>query len=249
MARLRPHRVASIAIASVIALLHTQVAMAVAPSYAGWVTTSNWKGVAGYMRQSTTVPILSSQVHFMWLNLCASGCGQWVQTGTYQGAFAGGTSLGSVHVYYENVDPCGSYYVDDLGAPVAADYKYFISLYSGPQNFTCANGVPFQGYTFAYRMGSSTSPPYFFGVMSANSGPAYGNTELQGSPLPTINTDYFGCSPTFDCNNPDYGFRLYDGTWHTWTSSLASSFSFNGNPPYLHTYNNYWAFKTCRATC
>ena len=98
---------------------------AVLPDYAGW-QTGNWNGIHGFLRQSTTVS--TTALHAVWITICGhNDCNKWVQTGTYQGTFAGGSHPTQVRVYTENVDACGDYYVHDWGVPPAADTNYFIS--------------------------------------------------------------------------------------------------------------------------
>jgi len=100
--------------------------------------------------------------------------------------------------------------------------------------------------TRSNRKGSSGGTPFYYGVMSTNYGLVLAKTELQAPSGTTINYAFFGCSSS-SCTDSSYGLRLYDGSsWSLWTASSTSS---NANPPYLHTYNNYWSFKTCPSTC
>jgi hypothetical protein len=229
---------------AVLLVASTQVTLAVNPSYGGWQTT-NWKGIDGYLRQSTTVS--TQAFHAVWISICGhNDCTVWTQTGTYQGVFAGGSSPNAVHIYYENVDGCGTYYRDDLGAPAAADSLYHISRNSaGAYTFVCPGGNHQSAYTYEYRIGSFSNTPYFYGSLPTNDGLALAKTETQGSP--PINTDFFGCTPTFNCDNAAYGMHLWNGsTWSSWTGASTASRS---NPPYLHTFHNYWSYKTCPTSC
>jgi hypothetical protein len=218
---------------------------AATPVYGGWQTT-NFKGIEGYLRQNVTSS--TTGLHAVWITLCGhNSCGEWLQTGTYQGSFAGGSSPGSVHVYYENVDPCGSYYKGDLGAPGSADYPYRISPNGGARSFTCPNGVPFTGYSYAYRKGSYSSTPFFYGVISTSDGLAMAKTEVQGGA--PVNYDFFGCDPGLTCADGAYGIELLAGTtWRRWSATDSSTAS-HGNPPYLHTFQSHWSFKTCPVSC
>jgi hypothetical protein len=225
-------------------LISTQLSLAATPIYGGYQTT-NWKGIDGYLRQSTTVS--TTAVHFVWITICGhSDCTHWTQTGTYQGDFAGGSSETAVHIYYENVDACGSYFKDDLGAPPSADYPYYIKRNAaGVHTIICPGGMPRSAYTYEYRKGSLANSPFFLGNLGTDDGLAMAKTEIQGSP--PINTDYFGCTSTFDCSTGSFGLHLFNGTsWSLWTGSSTAS---HGNPPYLHTYNSFWAFRTCPNSC
>jgi hypothetical protein len=247
-ARRIPGWVAALVAAAFLGHLLAPNVAAVLPDYGGWQTTGNWKGILGYLRQSGSVPI-PGKAHFVWINLCKhNSCAEWVQTGTHQGDFAGGNSPSAVHMFYENVDLCGAYYKADIGVPPAPDTRYLLNYDgAGAMTFSCG-GVPTTGYGYEYRTGSSTSTPFFFGVMSTSDGLALAKTEIQGSPI--IGNDYFGCDPSLVCTNTAYGMRLFDGSvWSTWTPGLAASVSSSANPPYLHTFNNYWSFRTCAAAC
>lgn len=146
-------------------------------------------------------------------------------------------------MYYENVDYCGSYYKQDLGAPPSANYFYSIKYNgAGRKRYNCPNTVPFYGYTFEYRKGSS-STPFFYGVLSTGSGLAMAKTEVQGNP--PLSLVYYGCS-NLSCNDTPYAIMLFLSAWSLWTASSTSS---NGNPPYLRTFNSYWSFKTCPTSC
>lgn len=187
----------------------------------------------------------------MWIGTCGhyttqGNCTEWVQTGTFQGVvnqFL--NSPNAVHIYYENMDPCGTYYARDLGTPPSADYFYSIRYdNAGPSTFVC-NGVPFSGYTYDYTKGSS-STPFFFGVLSHSSGGTQALTERHSPSSMTYN--FFGCDPGLTCANSGYGLDLYFSSWQLWTTSIASTPT-QYDPPYLHTYNSRWAFKTCPVAC
>lgn len=139
----------ALVIGIVLALLVPRVADAAGPTYAGHETynyNGNYAGIQGYLKQPTGS---SDTTGFegVWLGLCGhNDCSQWVQVGTYQGTFKCCTSGSSVHIYVENMDPCGVYYSQDFGAPASSDYFYSL-LYDGTggHNFTCPNGVLFRG--------------------------------------------------------------------------------------------------------
>jgi len=155
--------------------------------------------------------------------------------------------LSSVHVYVENMDPCGAYLSHDYGAPIASDAFYKLAYNnSGAHNFTCSNGVPFQGYTFSYYQG--TTQLLFNGVMTTNNGLAYAKTEVHnGSP---ITYNFIGCDPGLTCASSSYGLHVASSSlaWSLWDSSKSST-AIHYNPPFLHTFNNYWSFKTCPVSC
>jgi hypothetical protein len=91
-----------------------------------------------------------------------------------------------------------------------------------------------------------SSVPFFTGTIGTSDGLVLAKTEVQGGA--PISTDYFGCGGSpFHCNVTTYGMHLYNGTsWSIWSASSVSSGS---NPPYLHTYENYWGYKTCPSSC
>ena len=213
------------------------------PAYGGW-QTGNYKGIDGYLRQSGTVP--TNGFHAVWINLCAhDNCQDWVQLGTCQGIFRGGSSPSAVHMYVENRDHCGGYFALDIGAPPTPDCAYYLS-YAGTGSVWLCNGDPWSAFDFASRKGSWTSQPFFYGVLSTVDGLAMAKTEVQnGAP---IGTDRFGCDHNKNCGvSQSYGMHLYNGTsWYLWTGASTPS---NGNPPYLLTHQNYWAYATCPVRC
>lgn len=108
----------------------TQIALAVTRNYSGYSMSGQKQGIKGYILQPDSGTISSPNAILSWVGLCSNNCANfnyfngapdgpvWVQAGTYQGVFAGGTSTTSVHVYYENMTPCGDYHADDVGIPV-----------------------------------------------------------------------------------------------------------------------------------
>jgi hypothetical protein len=151
-----------------------------------------------------------------------------------------------VRVYVENVDACGEYYVWDWGTRPAADTNYFINWnLAAPVLYSCSNGTYANGYHFDTRMGSSGATPFDYGTLPTSDGLALAKTETQGNP--PINNDFFGCKPDLTCDDTGYQLRLWDGSvWHAWTYASTPSHS---DPPWLHTYHNYWSFKTCPSSC
>jgi hypothetical protein len=221
---------------------------AVTRTYAGHISTANYRGIRGYISQQLTTSVSSGAV-LAWIGLCSDMCSspmEWVQIGTFQGHFAAGSSATEVHMYYENRDPCGTYYANDIGKRPTKTYFYLVR-YDGnaAKQFTCPNGVPFLGYTFFYKKGSSTSSPFFYGVMSTKGGRADANTEVHNSPPQGVN--YFGCSD-LSCSDTAYGIELYKSAtgWSLWTEN-ATRVAYK--PPYLQTFNNYWSLKTCPSAC
>ena len=184
---------------------------------------------------------------FDWINICDSPCNGWVQTGVHQGAFAGGDSYAAVHVYVENVDPCKNYYKADKGVP-GTPFNFYELEYDngGRHQFSCSEGELYYGYFYSYRKGSSTSTPFFRGVLAVSAGLGGAMTEAQNSP--PLGNSYFGCSSATSCNSSTYAIQLrtLTSTWLPWQQSAEE---FNSMPPYLHTYNNFWSFKTCATAC
>ena len=158
-----------------------------------------------------------------------------------------GTSLGAVHVYYENVNPCGDYWAGDKGAPAFVNQAYYIN-YDGLGSVVvgCNNGSHRNGYSFLYRKGTFGSAPFFTGYMSGPDNYASAMTETVNNP--TINTDYVGCQGPGACSISGFGIHVLTApsTWNSWTGPATA---IHDNPPWLHTYNNYWSFKTCPSAC
>lgn len=218
--------------------------LAASPTYAGWSSNGYWKGVNGYLRQAVTGA--TAALHANWINLCPrTGCSKWVQTGTFQGEFAGGSSHSAVHILYENVDGCGDYYRGDLGAPPSLDYPYGLNYSGAVISIQCDLHDHQDAFQYRYTKGGVTTAPFFLGTMPSVDGTAISATELQGNP--PISTDYFGCDPGLACSQTAYGLHLYNGsTWSSWT---APSTKLEAQPPWLHTFHNFWSFKTCPAAC
>lgn len=229
------------------------VGTAVGANYTGWGPTAVKGGIRGYLMQAT-YPTFGNGAVFSWLGLCGYGCVktapvdggspqlQWVQTGLFQGYFAGGSSLSAVHMYYENKDPCNDYYADDIGAPPDQPY-FFLVKYdgAGAKTFHCSNGTPFTGYSFLYKKGSSASTPFYWGVMGTDDGRADANTEWNS---PTYYpTSYFGCRTSTNCTNSAYGIEVYGSSWKLCCGNPRSIRP--ANPPWRHTYSDYWGFKSC----
>ena len=143
-----------------------------------------------------------------------------VKLGTYQGLFAGGSSPGAVHVYHENKDACGDYYVGDDGAPPSPDYAYYDNWDGNSYSvITCINGTHHSAYQFLYRKGTVTSTPFFYGTLATSDGLAMAKTELQGDP--PENVDWFGCTPAHTCTNTGYGLhRSCPVEWWTLSDPL-----------------------------
>jgi len=119
-------------------------------------------------------------------------------------------------------------------------------LGDGLQTFHCPNGIPFGGYNFAYKKGSSANSPFVYGVMSTVDGRADANTEWHGSPnQPNI---YFGCQFSTDCDDTDYGIEIQSasGSWALCCNNVESRGP--SNPPWRQTFHNWWAFKTCQTS-
>ena len=202
------------------------------------------------------MPLSAEQAHVNYINICGSidafgRCITWAQTGTYQGMNPdGGTSYSTVRMFWENMTACtnsADYYFGDVGVPPTPDYPYYIS-WNGGSSFdkTCSNGNHVTAYTWEWRKGSFTSNPFHYGDLGHTFGFASAATEVID--LATIGTDRFGCDHNKICTNPSYGLHLYNGsTWSLMTNAVVLGGP--GNPPYLHTWQNFWAFSTCPVAC
>jgi hypothetical protein len=212
-------------------------------AHAGYEDSTR-QGIYGYINQSLTGTI-NNGIHAAWINLCESGCPRWVQTGTIQGCWMGGCAKSTLSAYRENIDACGAYYAANVGAPGASDYLYYLSRVGSAFDLTCTNGTHRTAYTYEFKKGSITSVPFYYGNLSSSTGSAFAKSEYVGDA--TYTTDWFGCDTLATCNTSSYGLRLRtNGSWALWT---ATSTPVHGNPPYLHTYNSYWSFKTCASSC
>jgi hypothetical protein len=245
---LRPMRVAIRAAVLAGSALLASIGIVSATSYAyGGYVGGAWSGIDGYIRQSTTSTLASDQVHADWVNICGTNCSTlvWAQTGTYQGTFRGGSSPSAVHVFYENYDSCSDYYANDLGAPASPDYPYYISWDGASSHqIVCNDGSRVGVRTYEFRKGSFSNTPFYYGNLPQTSGDIEVLTEVQNGA--TIGTDYFGCDANKSCGNASYGIHVLNGsTWSTLTSASRS----HSDPPWVHTYNNYWSFATCPVSC
>lgn len=230
-----------------LAIVSAGAAIAITHAYAGWATATQWQGIDGYLRQSTTAALSGSQVHADYLNICGSGCATWVQTGTFQGLDPlGNGNYSAVHFYYENMDACGDYYFGDKGVPPQSDYPYYLSWDGGSSyNQTCNNGDHQTAYVWDWRKGSLGATPFYVGDLGYSTGQASAATEVHDAA--PINDDYYGCTSTFVCTNGSYGLHVLGASgWTGLTSALAIG---PDDPPFLHTYQAYWAFRTCPASC
>lgn len=235
--------------------------------YAGYFTNSTaWQGVDGYIRQSTTSPLSGNNHHADWISVCGPpSCGSniWVQIGTYQGAIGGTipndsiSSYSGVDVYTEASDQCQDRTDVDHNAPPQADYPYYVNYDGqGPHTMTCPSysklaGQQVQYYNYQFRDGSSNDPPIAYGTLSSAAGQVETMTELYDGPTTPTNTDYYGCSASLSCTTDSYGLHLYNGSaWLVWNANYSTSvWSPEGDPPYRHSYNTYWSWKTCGAPC
>jgi hypothetical protein len=216
--------------------------------WGGYEGTTTYRGIDGYLRQSGTVSVPYPAHHLVWINLCSVGCSEFAQTGTYQGYLPFSSSPTAVHVYYENVTPCGDYREADKGAPGAANYPYYIS-HDGGGTVTvgCDNGSHRTGYGFLYRKGSFGSNSFFTGYMSSNYELPFVKTEIYNDP-PYVNADYFGCQDVGSCTNAGYGIHVYTAA-STWVGFTGPASKIHYDPPYVYSYETYWSFRTCPTSC
>ena len=259
MERTRQSRFAAVWAACLVLSLPNSTTAVTVHSYAGWATTSDRQGIKGYIQQVDPGTIAAGEAVLSWVGLCAFVCTahayadggsglQWVQLGMYQGDFACCASSASVHIYYENMSPCGDYYSGDVGAP--GPNPFFFQVHydeEGVKSFHCANGAQYNGYQFNYKKGSGSSTAFYSGVMQPNDGRADANTELLNTPAEDISK--FGCSSS-SCSNQDFGIHLHGpNSWFLWDTGTAARSIGPDNPPYRNTFNSYWSFKTCKVAC
>jgi len=223
--------------------------------YAGWSAAYEKLGIKGYIKQPVSPGgNISTGFISSWIGVCAYDCleqpyadggsgYQWVQLGMYQGALGDVVSTSSVHIYYENEDPCGDYHNLDFGAPPSNPYRFAVWYPGGGTNlYHCGNGAPYPAYTFNFRKGATTTPVFAYGHMSTIDGRADANTERSGTPaLPTSN---FGCS-TSSCGNTAYAIEVLQHNGVDWVNNWSAESRGPANPPYRHTFVNYWSFETC----
>lgn len=235
----------------------TDTTFAVVKKYAGVIASGQKQGIRGYILQPDSGTVSSPETVLSWIGLCGNNCAAfnyyngdpdgpvWVQLGMYQGDFKGGTSTTSVHVYYENMTPCGDYHADDIGIPVSNPYWFRVQYNGGGlQSFTCDTiSGPHTGYKFGYKKGSSTNADFFQGWMTTLDGRADANTEWHDTPPQA--TVYFGCASSATCL-PDYGIGVRSlSQWGLCCSAVSEE---HGNPPYMHLISVYYSFRTCQTS-
>lgn len=245
----RPARLGSVAllVGALMVMSSGPVVAVITHVSAGWGTTASWKGVDGYIRQSTTTTLSGTQAHVNYINICGTNCDSWVQTGTAQGNTPlGPATYSTVQIFYENWDACDDYWFSLVGAPPTPNYPFYLSWDGGSSyNQSCNDGRHQTAYVWEWRKGSFTNAPFHYGNLGFSSGQASAATEVLDSA--TIGTDRFGCDHNKVCSSAAYGIHVYDGS--TWSLLTAGGSIGPGNPPYRHTYQNYWAFATCPVSC
>jgi hypothetical protein len=232
----------------------TSSTLALTRAYAGWHAASAKEGVRGAIVMPAVASSITGEAVISWVGLCGDFCAnnpyvdygtgkQWVQLGVWQGEFGAGSAPTSVHMYYENMDPCGDYYVDDLGTSPSTFWGQVRYDGAGLQQFQCGSGIPFWGYVFAFKKGSSANAPFVYGVMQTEDGRADANTEWHNTPA--AGNTWFGCSTSTQCDNSAWGIQVNGGSG--WSNCCQNASSIGpANPPYRLDFHSYWAFKTCR---
>lgn len=214
--------------------------------YAGYQTNYYYEGIDGYLRQSGTL-MVPCCLHAVFIGILAGGSSsQWIYFGTYQGYLPNSQSPGGVDTFWEKGDQCLLYGQGSLGAPDPPSRAYYLQYDRGGFHAGPCGGY----YSYELRIGSANNPPVKYLNTGASSGRVQANTELQGGIA--VATDRYGCAPDLSCTNPSYGLHLYTGgSWPAWTSSVSTAILTppGGGPPFRHSYNTYWAFKTCPTAC
>jgi hypothetical protein len=214
--------------------------------YAGYGSFGSYEGIKGMLAQTTTSTVSFPWHHNVDITVCASGCGEWVQTGEYQGYLPNSDSPDVVDIYWENEDACLGYFQGDAGQP-GDNWKKFFLTYdgTGPHTTHCTDG---QGtyYVFEYRKGQFANVPFHKGHMGVSAGIVVAQEELYKDSQGTIpeSTDYFGCTSQTNCNDQSSGFQTFDsGTWTLWTADGGHTGP--NNPPYQYDYHQWWAYRAC----
>jgi len=243
---------AAAAVVSISLILSASYALATdLHTYAGYQSSLyGYSGIDGYIRQSTSTTLSPNQEHNVWLEICGADCstGEWAQMGTFQGTWRAGTSPSAVHMYFESIDACNDYYARDFGTvPLGTADQPFNIAWDGKatQRVECSNGDHKAEFNYAFRNGSFTSLPVDYGYLPTS----YGDGEMYSEVVngATIGTDYVGCDANRACSNGGYGVHTYDGTnWALWTTGAAAK---SDQPPYLKSYQTYWAFASCNVAC
>ena len=164
-----------------------------------------------------------------------------------QGGADGWWSASTPIVYTENPDPCGIQNNAAHGTPPSTDYAYYV-FYDGVSNTVNCGGYYATYYYYEFKTGSINNPPIAYGYLGVQSGPAQMSTEIYPTHDIPLGVDHYGCDPAMSCSSSSYGMHLYNGTWHTYTSSYAHREQL-GNPPWLHVHAAYWNFHTCPSSC
>jgi hypothetical protein len=202
------------------------------------------------MQQNLAGGSFTSGNRSTWLGLYspASGASQnWSQAGLFQGYFAGGDSLGAVHMFYENKRPCGQYIGLDIGVPPSQPYFFLIKNTGSLVSYQCIDvhgnyyGMT-NGYQVNYKKGSNSNNPFTIGYMQYSTGQADANTEWQGD-FP-LSHSYFGCRTAGDCHNSAYGIEVKSTSG--WNLCCGSERQIGpGQPLWSYEYEDFWSFKTC----
>jgi hypothetical protein len=223
------------------------VSVANATTWTGWGANGYKEGIRGYLQQNFASGSSTSGNRSTWLGLARFSPNNWSQVGLFQGRFAGGDSLGAVHMNYENKRSCGEYIGLDIGVPPSQPYFFSVKNTGNIVSIPCIdiNGNYFgsvQAYEVLYKKGSAGNDPFYTGYMNGATGRADANTEWQGN-FPT-SLSYFGCRVASDCDDPAYGIEVKSaGGWSLCCASERAIYT--GPPLWIFTYNDFWSFKTC----
>lgn len=202
-----------------------------------YTSSATYEGVDGYIRQGGIVmPNCSGHFVLSWLDIDRRGGPYgnfaWVQIGMHQGSFMSPANCTQVRMYAE-LNDCGNtipgvwYWKKDMGVPATPNYPVYVNRTGQTTTVPCpAMGIS-TVYEYAFRVGSFTSSPKFYGLISAASGNANAQQEVfwnNGSP-DNINTNKWGLNHQ---GQPQSGYQLslyqYPAqTWSSWSSGVSTS--------------------------
>lgn len=200
-----------------------------------YTNSASYEGVDGYIRQSgMNMPNCSGHFVLSWIDIDRRGGPYgnfaWVQVGMHQGSFL--NSCTQVRMYGE-LNDCGNtipgvwYWKQDMGAPATPNYPVYVNRTGQSTTVPCpAMGIS-TVYEYAFRAGSFSSSPKFYGLLSASSGNANAQAEVfwnNGAP-DNIGTNKWGLNHD---GQPQSGYQLslyqYPAqTWSSWSSSVSTS--------------------------
>lgn len=215
--------------------------------YAGQSTTSNWRGVAGYVLGfSTNLIDPDHQSVSEWIGLTYSDTAnaaqsEWVQIGKFQSSVPPLYSPNGVKLFFEN-QACrgGIYRTRNLGTPDAVNSKVVVDRSGGSFSY-CGNGD--SAWPYAFRLDSVTASPVGTGYMRVGGADAEAELEVYddtGSIRAAISRTDFGLNDNHNISNT-YGLHIKNSSgWALWSSTNAASTRCHNYSPLDYVHDRRW---------